>query len=147
MRKAGFFNLQRQRTLRSFIFAAAVLCSPARVPAWAAFTAPLDPDFPPETKEEEQQPAPSPAPAPESETSAPLLLPAGGNFLLLERPDRTRIFEQPLEPPAPPEPRDFLEFQEKLRAFEYAPEKWRTMRANVESGREPSDGGIVEYVS
>jgi hypothetical protein len=131
--------LQRHRLRLLGLLALLILSSPARESAQAQFSAPYDPDF-----------APAGKPAASSKTEAslpdqapeelPAVVPAAGPFLLLERPDAARIFEQ--EPPSAAQEKpdaQWSEIEKKLAPFEYTQDKHNKVRRDIEEGREPSE--------
>ncbi len=127
--------MRSRRLLRLLGLSAALLIrAPARVPAWAQFSTPYDADFAPEKAEEPEAPAaaPSAPAAPEEAPQPAVLAPSGtGPFLLIDRPDKDHILEQ-APPPQPEEkPLDFLDFERKLRPFQYSQDQWNTMRRHA----------------
>ncbi|MBI3553464.1 MAG: hypothetical protein HY077_13290 [Elusimicrobia bacterium] len=143
-----------KRTLRLLgLLALIVLRAPARVPAWAQFSTPYDPDFAPDKTQTEQKAKPETENPPAETTIEPeetpiILPPSVGPFLLLDRADPAHIFEAP--PAVSTEaakPHDFVDFEKKLRTFSYSQEKWNAARdrrergINIEEGPIPSFGG------
>ncbi|MBI5208637.1 MAG: hypothetical protein HY927_01530 [Elusimicrobia bacterium] len=63
--------------------------------------------------------------------------PQAGPFSLIERPDKSLIFERPAEPAA--EPAEFEEFRGKLKPFEFSQERWNKARSDIEHGVAPSE--------
>ncbi len=115
------------------------LCAPARERALAQFSTPYDPDFP--TPEERPRPEAKPAlpvydEGAEEAPAPTLLLPKTlGPFLLLDRPDASRLFEREVST----RPADLAQTLAKLKAFQVSQERWNKMRIDRELGLLPSE--------
>lgn len=117
--------------------------APARERALAQFSAPYDPDFAQQSK----APEPEAVPAAVPEEALPIVIPAAGTFLLLERTDKDHIFERPSEATAPQPEHDFLKFTQDLKPFTYSQEKFIQARTGIEQGRIPAEGEAGELIT
>jgi hypothetical protein len=121
--------------LRYWLICLSLLVS---APAGAQFSAPYDPDFAQPKKDE------GPAASPDENEPAVILPRLSGKFLLKDRKDPSKIFEEP-GTDAPRMSIEFDDFQRDYKPFQYSQTKWNTMRDNVEAGKEPKEG-LEEYV-
>ncbi|MBI5883619.1 MAG: hypothetical protein HZB91_11010 [Elusimicrobia bacterium] len=118
--------------------------------ASAQFSLPYDPDFATETPAQ-AEPAPrreaprrqdvsEPSPVEQPVTSVPTAQTAP--FLLLDRPARERVLDQPTAAP-PAEEKDFSDFTKRVDAIGFSQDRWNRARENIEKGTPPVEAPLV----